>query len=553
MNLLADFARRRPLWILAATCLAFFLPGLFSLPVLDRDEARFAQASKQMLESGDLIVIRFQEAERNKKPAGIHWLQTGAVALLSGGDRQAIWAYRVPSVAGAAIAVFAVFGLGRTLFSSTAGLFAACVLAGCLLLVAEATIAKADAVLLACVVLAHGALARFYLASRSGGGLTPRTGLFTALVLWTALGAGILIKGPIAPMIAALTVLALAVADRRARWLGTLHIGWGFVILSVLVLPWLFAVQSATQGRFLAEALGHDLLAKVQSGQESHGAPPLTFLALLPLTFWPGSLLLLPALIMAWHRRADPSIRFCLAWILPAWLIFELTPTKLPHYVLPLYPALALLVGAFLTGVPAAGRSQAIVLRWSAVVWLVPAVVLAAGPIYLLAKFGPGATPLAIGAALAAAALSGLAASLAWKGTCARAVIAGLAAMAVAGFLSLELSAPNLESFWLSDRLARVLNDVNVDARRPIALSGYREPSSVFLLGTDTRLSLPLDAADALADGAVLLAVVENRDAAPFFAQLARRGKQAVAIENIIGINYSKGQEYSLTIFQISK
>ena len=56
-------------------------PGVFTMPALDRDESRFAQASKQMLETGDYIKIRYQDEERNKKPAGIHWLQSATTAI----------------------------------------------------------------------------------------------------------------------------------------------------------------------------------------------------------------------------------------------------------------------------------------------------------------------------------------------------------------------------------------------------------------------------------------------------------------------------------------
>ena len=77
----------RPYALLAALCLLLYLPGLTSIPALDRDEARFAQASRQMLETGDFLRIRFQDESRNKKPAGIYWVQAAAVATLAPGQR----------------------------------------------------------------------------------------------------------------------------------------------------------------------------------------------------------------------------------------------------------------------------------------------------------------------------------------------------------------------------------------------------------------------------------------------------------------------------------
>jgi len=121
----------------------------------------------------------------------------------------------------------------------------------------------------------------------------------------------------------------------------------------LIVAPWTIAIMQATEGAFLAEAVGKDLLPKLISGQESHGAPPGYHVVLLMLGFFPASLQVAPALRDAWRTRLLPAERFCLAWLVPAWIVFELIPTKLPHYVLPLYPALALLTARF-----AAARSR---------------------------------------------------------------------------------------------------------------------------------------------------------------------------------------------------
>src|SRR5437763_15926536 len=99
----------RPYALLTAACLFLYLPGIASIPPLDRDEARFAQATRQMLETGDFLRIRFQGETRNKKPAGIYWLQAVSVAAFSTPESNAIWPYRLPSVVGALIAALLVF------------------------------------------------------------------------------------------------------------------------------------------------------------------------------------------------------------------------------------------------------------------------------------------------------------------------------------------------------------------------------------------------------------------------------------------------------------
>src|SRR5271170_6643021 len=109
------FAGWRPYALLAVLCLALYLLGMTAIPVLDRDEARFAQATRQMLETGDFLRIRFLNEARNRKPAGIYWLQAAAVRLFSDPEATAIWPYRLPSLIGAGLAVLLTFGVGRRL------------------------------------------------------------------------------------------------------------------------------------------------------------------------------------------------------------------------------------------------------------------------------------------------------------------------------------------------------------------------------------------------------------------------------------------------------
>src|SRR5438105_2008554 len=88
------------------------LPSLLLLPPLDRDESRYAQATSQMLESGDYVDIRFQQEPRWKKPVGIYWMQAAAVALTSKVENRDIAPYRLPSLLGAVLAAVAVAWAG---------------------------------------------------------------------------------------------------------------------------------------------------------------------------------------------------------------------------------------------------------------------------------------------------------------------------------------------------------------------------------------------------------------------------------------------------------
>ena len=163
-------------------------------------------------------------------------------------------------------------------------------------------------------------------------------------MFWTALAAGVLLKGPLIVMVVGLAALALIVVDRSARWLLALKPLPGVIWLALLVLPWFLAIIGRAGDAFFAESLGQDLLSKVFAGQESHGAPPGYYLALFWITFWPGATLAVLATPAVWAARREPGTKFLLAWVLPSWVVFELVMTKLPHYVLPLYPAIAILI-----------------------------------------------------------------------------------------------------------------------------------------------------------------------------------------------------------------
>src|SRR5207237_2017362 len=120
----------RPSALLAALCLLLYLPGIASIPPLDRDEARFAQATRQMLETGDFLRIRYQDEARNKKPAGVYWLQAAAVGALSKADATSVWPYRLVSLLGATAAVLFAYLFGQRIFDRRTALVGAALLAG---------------------------------------------------------------------------------------------------------------------------------------------------------------------------------------------------------------------------------------------------------------------------------------------------------------------------------------------------------------------------------------------------------------------------------------
>ena len=539
----------RPYALLAALCLCLYLPGIAAIPVLDRDEARFAQATRQMLETGDFLNIRFQNEARNRKPAGIYWLQAVSVSAFSTPASTAIWPYRVPSLLGAMLAVLLTFGLGRRVLSTLPGdparpaMIAAVLLAMSLSLTAEAHIAKTDAALLAAVVAGQGSLGLAYTRSRAGAPV----GWGIAILFWVAEIAAIFLKGPVGPLLAVVTAASLSITDRDVRWLRGLRPIAGLLAMAAAIAPWLIAIEAATQGRFLADSLGGDLLSKVTGAQESHGAPPGYYVAISLAAFWPGSLYLAPALIRGWRRHEQPAVRFLLAWLAPAWVFFELVPTKLPHYVLPLCPALALLAGNALAEAPM------VVPRWAGFaatatkyLWLLVTLALAVALVALPIRFGEG---VAVAGITGAAGLIALAAALLYRQPPLAASVGMLAALALMFVVPAASGvAPVLDRLWLSREAASMIARHLPDPGQSLVVVGYNEPSLVFLLGAKLQIAGSGGAATPTPGGQAL---VSSRADAAFQQRLTVRGLAAHAIDSVRGTDYSNGQNMALTLYRI--
>ncbi len=530
-----------PYALLILVSLALYLPGIAVVPPIDRDESRFAQASHQMLESGDYVRIKFQEESRAKKPVGIYWMQAASARLLDA--EHSIWAYRLPSLLGALAAVLLTFRFGQALVGRPAALIGAALLAGAFILVSEAHQAKTDAVLLACTVAAQGVLGQFYLAGR-GGARKPGTGV--VLAFWLAQGLGILIKGPIVPMVSLLTVISLWIADRRIGWLTGIRPVAGLILVAAVVGPWAAAVSTATEGQFIGQAVKTDLLPKLLGAQESHGAPPGYFLLLMTATLWPASLFAVPGFVRAVKARQSASLRFCLAWIVPAWVLFEIVPTKLPHYVLPTYPALALLAGLAVSA-----GDQVLRAAWAKAfyaVWMLVGLVLAVAAVAAPMKLGDGFTWLSLPAAVGAL-LAGVApAVLAMRNRPQAAVVTALAGAVLAYGAIYQTVLPHLDRLWLSRQVAEAL-----PFGTPVAAAGFHEPSLVFLMGTDSKLTDGGGAARFLLTNPNGVAVVEAASQPEFDTAMQAAGYRAHLVAEIAGFNYSRGRPADLKLWDLGE
>ena len=542
---------RRVAAILVLLSLVCFVPGFASLQPMDRDEPRFAQASKQMVETNDYVDIRFQDEPRYKKPIGIHWMQATVVHLAQAVGlpeaKTTIAVYRVPSLFGALAAVLLTYWAALAFTGRREAFVAAALMASSLILMIEARLAKTDAMLLACCVAAMGALARVWLA-RS----VERQPTRTVVIFWLAVAIGILIKGPMVVMFTGLAIAVLSLRERSLRWLGGLRpwLGLAFVLLAVV--PWFAAIAWKSGGEFYRLAVGDDMLGKVVEGQQKHGAPPGFYLVSYFATFWPGAIMAVAAIPLVFNERREDWALFLIAWVVPAWLVFEAVPTKLPHYVMPLYPAFAI------AAVIAVSRGFSGPWRWGAklgfgampLVTLILAGVIVFGAWRLDHRLPELALPLLLASIL----VSLWAWRLFVRAEVTRALLTSVAASVLMSVAVFGLAQPMLQSLRLSGRAAALAKTAPCP-NPTVATLGYREPSLVFLVGTGLDMIETVEEAAAFATGpGCRVMIVSDRFEPQFRDALAKRQvSNPGMLGHLKGFNINGGRAQELSLFRIAR
>lgn len=356
-------ARRAALAVVVALC-AF--SGLGSLPLFDLDEGAFAQATLEMLRSGELAATTLNGEPRYDKPILIYWLQAAAVSVLGAGEL----AFRLPSALAAVGWMTLIWRFARrrldALTADVAVLLAVTSLG--VGLIARAAIA--DALLNLCL-----AGAMFSVFAYADGG--RRRDVVTAFA-WMALGT--LTKGPVAIALPLAVSLWLAARERRWRdWLRGASDPLAWAVLALLLAPWLIAVYQAQGAAFFAGFLGEHNLGRFADTMNGHGGSPFYYLLALPLVLLPYSgwcLRLLPRI--GEIRRGDRLTRFLWSWFAAVFVLFSASATQLPHYMLygatPLFLLMArhrdLLVSRWLALAPPALLFALV----AALPWMVPVI-----------------------------------------------------------------------------------------------------------------------------------------------------------------------------------
>jgi 4-amino-4-deoxy-L-arabinose transferase-like glycosyltransferase len=382
-------------------CVLFHIAGTWSLPLIDRDEPRFAEASREMIQRGDYIVPYFNDQLRLDKPPLTYWAQTVSYRIFGQND----FAARFPSAVAAALTALVIFAWGSRIGAPGVGWWAAIIFTLSLQTFLHAKAAVADMWLVLFMTLAYWAgyeliQRRTPNAQRStpnqGAAVSsPRWAIWKSpfFVFYLALALGFLAKGPIAwaPL---LTVGAIIVHTRDWQLTRCFKFPAGILLTLAVVAVWGIPALIQTHGEFLRIGIGRHVIGRSLGAMEGHGWNSLGgYLLLLPfyfvtvfVSFFPWSIKL-PALLKKLWRERDNIDRYLLSGIAIIFIIFSLIKTKLPHYTLPAFGLLALLLARHWPERVAGSRRPffATVAVATASIWIAMALVIPP----LLARFFP--------------------------------------------------------------------------------------------------------------------------------------------------------------------
>jgi 4-amino-4-deoxy-L-arabinose transferase-like glycosyltransferase len=527
--------------VLVGLFLVACLPGLIALPPVDRTEIVYAQSVRGMLERGDLLDARFLDERFPFRPIGIYWLQMASGALLGPSAWGAIATYRLPSLLGGILAVLGVWRLLRPLLGARGSLIAAALFAVTPIVALQAELAIPEGPLLLAIVVAQLALLRLYCAR--GG--ESQTGL--ALLFWTAQGFAMLLNALAVPILSLSTVSALYVFDRDLAWLKRLQPSWGVPLMLAIAAPWLLVRAHFDNGVPFSSLTFSETLRALGGAQDMKWkAAPLSFTLGLILGFLPGALLLVPALRNLWTNRAAALQRFLFAWIAGYLVYLELISSKPALYtVQAMFPAAAAAVALTLER---NGRLELpqLMLRPPAWAVLVGLMVLFAGG---LTYAGVYPIPsIVLGAALVVAVLT-LAARAAGEKLPALWLTSSVAGFALLLGFTFGLALPSIEQVWPARRIADAIEPLRRCAPGPVGLLGFREPSSVFVLGRDSDAGVEA-IAKRMAAREPGIAVVEDRWAPELAQALAQRSVPAPARAGCVtAFNTMRGCPLSFSIY----
>ena len=345
------FRRIQPghlLLILGFVWVQFFL-GLGSLGLVGPDEPRYAHIAREMLASGDFVTPRYFGEPWLEKPVLYYWLASAAYWLFGVNE----FAARLPSALAAVLGVFCVYLVGRQREGPWEGLFSCLVLAASILYFSLARAASTDMVFSAAMAVAWTSL--FFLLFggkglwRDSSASGSQWGLLTTF--YAFLGLATLAKGPAGLVLPLVSLAVLLGVTGRTELAARFRPVAGALVLLAVVLPWYGLCTLANGWGFVEEFLIRHNLERFFTDRYEHPQPFWFFPAVALIGFFPWSLQLIPSARGLfrhggrWRSLAAAQDLFLWLWLLAPLVVFSLSRSKLPGYLLPAAPAMALLIG----------------------------------------------------------------------------------------------------------------------------------------------------------------------------------------------------------------
>ncbi|MGE5087566.1 MAG: phospholipid carrier-dependent glycosyltransferase [Candidatus Levyibacteriota bacterium] len=390
--MIASLSRRT--WIvLALIATVVWFANLDVRKLQHPDEGRYAEIAREMVATGNWVTPRVNGIKYFEKPALQYWLTAASFEAFGVSE----WSARLPTALAGFLTVAAVGWAGAVLASPAVGVYSAAVLASCIWHFGIAHILTLDALLSFCLTLA---LVGFLLAQRAGA--PPRERQRMMLVAYVATAAGILTKGVVALAIPGTTLLLYSLATRDFAPWKRLYLARGLPLLLLLAAPW-FVVVSMRNPEFARFFFIHEHIQRFLTPESRRPGPWWYFLPMLVIGLLPWTGVFLWRLRASWRDAAADAggfswARFCLIWSAFILVFFSVSHSKLPSYILPMFPALALVLGWQLEAMTARSLASLMALLAGTTILLWGAAML--GYPALAARLANAETPLAIYAAL---------------------------------------------------------------------------------------------------------------------------------------------------------
>jgi 4-amino-4-deoxy-L-arabinose transferase-like glycosyltransferase len=327
--------RGRDLLILAFLGALLYLPALGLRDLWNPDEARYAEVAREMRELGHWAVPHLNGQTYSQKPPLFFWSIAAAGELTRGIDETSA---RLPSALSAIGALLLVYLLAERFFGRRAAWLAAAAFGTCFKVIWQARFGQIDMFLTALVTLGVWLWVRGYTEKRPGF----YWGFFLAAGLAT------MAKGPVGLLPPLLAILAFLWITGDREEIRRLRIGRGLLLWAAVMLVWLVPAGLEAGPVYLRQIVFRQTVTRYATPWH-HFAPPWFYLTVLPGDFFPWSFLLPTAIVVGWKRTAGrlrAGFLFALCWVVVTLVFFSISSAKRSVYILTMYPAMALLVGA---------------------------------------------------------------------------------------------------------------------------------------------------------------------------------------------------------------